>query len=195
MKEIYFATTNQGKVHSLQRDLGKYNISVIQQKIDLIEPRSSDVQEITQAKIQQAYSKIKKPTIVIDAGFYIDNLNGFPRTFVNYALETIGLEGILKLIEGKSRGCEFRDCLAYMDETLEEPKYFITHVRGLLANTQRGAMQNHLWSKLGLIFIPEKCEKTLAEMTYVEYLEWRKISREKNSLGQKLYEWLSAKRE
>lgn len=191
--EIYFATTNQGKVQSLQRDLGKYNISVIQQPIDLIESRSSDVQEIAQAKIQQAYSQIQKPTIVIDAGFYIDDLNGFPRSFVNFSLETIGLEGILKLVEGKSRDCEFRECLAYMDQTLEEPKYFIAHVRGQLADTSRGSMQKHLWSKLGLIFIPEGSEKTLAEMSYDEYLEWRKISREKNSSGQKLYDWISTR--
>jgi XTP/dITP diphosphohydrolase len=191
--EIYFATTNHGKFQSLQRDLGKYDISIIQQPIELIEPRSSDVQEIAQSKIQQAYTKIQKPTIVIDAGFYIYELNGFPRAFVNFSLETIGLEGILKLVENKSRGCEFRECLAYMDQTLEEPKYFITHVKGQLADTQRGSMQKHLWSKLGLIFIPEGSEKTLAEMSYDEHLEWRKISREKDSLGQKLYEWISTR--
>ena len=191
--EIYFATTNHGKVQSLQRDLGKYDISIIQQSIELIEPRSSDIQEIAQSKIQQAYIQIQKPTIVIDAGFYIDELNGFPRAFVNFSLETIGLEGILKLVENKSRGCEFRECLAYMDQTLEEPKYFITHIKGQLADTQRGSMQKHLWSKLGLIFIPEGSKKTLAEMSYDEYLEWRKISREKNSLGQKLYEWISTR--
>src|SRR3989338_4979542 len=191
--EIYFATTNPGKVQSLQRDLGKYDISVIQQPIDLIEPRSNDVQEIAQSKIQQAYAQIKKPTIVIDAGFYIDELNGFPRAFVNFSLETIGLEGILRLVEGKSGGCEFRECLAYMDQTLEEPKYFVAHVRGQLANAPRGSMQKHLWSILGLIFIPEGSEKTLAEMSHDEYLEWREISREKNSLGQKLYDWISTR--
>lgn len=191
--EIYFATTNSGKVQSLQRDLGKYGFTIIQQPIDLVEPRSSDVQEIAQSKIQQAYLQIQKPTMVIDAGFYIDDLNGFPRAFVNFALETIGLDGILKLVEGKSKGCEFRECLAYRDKTLEEPKYFITQVRGQLAESQRGVMQKHLWSKLGLIFIPEGSNKTLAEMLPDEYSAWRKISREKNSLGQKLYDWISTR--
>lgn len=191
--EIYFATTNLGKVQSLRRDLGKYDISVIQQPIELIEPRSSDVQEIAHSKIQQAYSQIQKPTIVIDAGFYIDALNGFPGAFVNFSLETIGLEGILQLVENKARACEFRECLAYMDQSLDEPKYFLTHVRGQLADSERGSMQKHLWSKLGLIFIPEGSEKTLAEMSYNEYLDWRKISREKNSLGQKLYDWISTR--
>jgi len=191
--DIYFATTNQGKVQSIQRDLGKYNISVIHEPINLTEPRSSDVQEIARSKIQQAYAQIQKPTIVIDAGFYIDELNGFPKVFVNFSLETIGLKGILKLVENKSRGCEFRECLAYMDESLDKPKYFIEHVRGQLANAQRGSMQKHLWSKLGLIFIPVGSKKTVAEMSYREYLEWKKIYKEKNSLAQKLYEWLSTR--
>jgi XTP/dITP diphosphohydrolase len=193
--DIYFATTNQGKVQSLQRDLEKYGISVIHTPIELNEPRSSDVQEIASSKIQQAYQKIQKPTIVVDAGFYIDSLNGFPRAFVNFSLETIGLEGILRLTEGKQRGCEFRECLAYLDKKLKEPKYFITHIRGKLAEKKQGSMQKHLWSELGLIFIPEGSEKTLAQMSYSEYLEWRRISREKNSLGQQFYEWLSKKPE
>ena len=56
--EIYFVTSNQGKVQSIQRDLDKFKISAVQYLIDLIEPRSSDVQEITQAKI-----KLNKPML------------------------------------------------------------------------------------------------------------------------------------
>ena len=193
--KVYFATTNQGKVQSLKRDLEGYNISIIQRSIDLIEPRSSDVQEIAQSKILQAYAQIKKPTVVIDAGFYIDELNGFPRAFVNFSLETIGLEGMLKLVQDKKKGCEFRECLAYMDQTLNEPKYFLTNVRGKLADYPRGRMQKHLWSKLSLIFIPEGNKRTLAEMSFKEYLEWEKVLIEKNSLGQKLYDFLSASRD
>lgn len=192
---IYFATTNPGKIHSLQEDLEKYNISLIQQPIELIEPRSSDVKEIAESKIEQAYSKILKPTIVIDAGFYIDELNGFPRAFVNFTLETIGLEGIIKLTEGKYKGCEFRECLAYMDSKLKEPKYFIAHVRGKIVEKEQGTMQKHLWSKLGLIFIPDGSNKTLGEMTYEEYLGWRKVYRDKNSLGKQLGEWISTRQE
>jgi XTP/dITP diphosphohydrolase len=191
--DIYFATTNPGKVESLRRDLEKYDIRIIQQPIDLTEPRSSDVVEIAKSKIEQAYAQIQKPTIVIDAGFYIDDLNGFPKAFVNFALETIGLDGILTLVKGKSRQCEFRECLAYMDETLTEPKYFITHVKGRLSESKRGTMQKHMWSVLGLIFIPDGSDKTLGEMTPAEYSEWRKHSRGKNALGEQLYAWISSR--
>jgi XTP/dITP diphosphohydrolase len=189
--DIYFATTNEGKVHILQKDLGAHGIRVIQRSIDLIEPRSSDVQEIAASKIKQAYALIQKPTVVIDAGFYIDSIHGFPRAFVNFVLETIGVEGILKLVEGKPRGCEFRECLAYMDSTLKEPKYFVMHIRGTLASGERGSMQKHLWSVLGLIFIPDGSDKTLAEMSYDELMAWRTSSQEQYSLGELLHAWLS----
>jgi XTP/dITP diphosphohydrolase len=189
--DIYFATTNLGKVQYLKKDLQKHSINVIQYPIDLIEPRSSDVMDIAKSKIEQAYKEIKKPTVVIDAGFYIDELNGFPGAFVNFSLQTIGTKGILKLIENKKRGCEFRECLAYMDDKLKEPKYFTIRIRGHLADNELGVMQKHLWSELGLIFIPDESTKTLAEMTYDEYLDWKNISKEKNSLGNQLCEWIA----
>lgn len=187
---IHFATTNSGKVKTIQEDLDKYGVVLIQHPLDLIEPRSSDVQEVALEKIKQAYSQIQNPTIVVDAGFYVDDLNGFPGTFVNFSLDSIGLDGILALARDKSRGCEFRECLAYLDESLGEPKYFLSIVRGRLAEAPAGVMQNHLWSTLGLIFIPEGSEKTLAEMSFAEYLEWKETFRKGNSLGQKLYDWI-----
>jgi len=45
---------------------------------------------------------VKKPCIALDTDFRIDELNGFPRAFVNFSLETIGVEGMLKLMEGKA---------------------------------------------------------------------------------------------
>src|SRR3990167_4829261 len=159
--EIYFVTTNNGKIQSLKRDFEKHEISIIQKLINLAEPRSSDVQEIAAAKISEAYHLIQKPTIVLDAGFYIPSLNGFPRAFVNFTLETIGLEGILTLVGGKERDCEFRECLAYMDGTQTEPICFTSAIKGFIAEKPKGKMQNHLWSPLALIFVPPNTGRTL----------------------------------
>lgn len=38
------------------------------------------------------------------------------RAFVNFSLDTIGIKGILKLMENKeNRRCAFNECLAYHD--------------------------------------------------------------------------------
>ena len=188
--KIYFATTNLGKVHTLNRNLKKYGITVTHAPMDLIEPRSSEIQEIALAKINQAYKKIKKPTIVIDSGFYVHALKGFPRAYVNFALETVDLEGILNLVKEKSCECEFRDCLAYMDETLKEPKFFISNFKGSIAKEPRGTLTERMWSRLWLIFIPTGSDKTLAEMSEKDYLAYKKKIGKKDSVGMQLAYWL-----
>ena len=66
--------------------------------------------------VKQAYDLVKRPCIALDTDFRIDELNGFPRAFVNFSLDTIGIDGILKLMEGKkNRKCAFNECLAYYD--------------------------------------------------------------------------------
>ena len=48
--EVYFATTNSGKIQSLQRVLDNYGVFVVQAAIEIPEPRSDDVSEIADGK-------------------------------------------------------------------------------------------------------------------------------------------------
>lgn len=187
--EILYVTTNKGKVQSLSRDLASYNITIRQEAMDIPEPRSSDVEIIAREKARYAFEKLQQPVVVLDAGFYIPSINGFPRAFVNFALETVGIQGILKLIEGKERHCDFRECLAYTDKESSESHLFTAFIRGSVASEPRGHMQPHLWSELALIFVPEGREKTLAEMTSEEYAAlWKSLSIE-TSAGRMFGEW------
>ena len=114
MNEIVFVTHNKGKIASASRQLNGVNFKVFE--YDLEEPRSDDIKEIATAKVKQAYEIVKRPCIALDTDFRIDELNGFPRAFVNFSLETIGVQGILKLMENKkNRKCAFNECLAYHD--------------------------------------------------------------------------------
>jgi XTP/dITP diphosphohydrolase len=88
MKEIIFVTTNKGKIASAQKDLN--NIKVLPIEADLVEPRSDDLKEIAKHKVLQAYEIVKQPCIALDSGFFISELNGFPKAYVNHMLDTIG---------------------------------------------------------------------------------------------------------
>ena len=113
-KEIIFVTHNKGKVKSAEKYFKNIKLSTIDFELD--EPRSDDIKEIATAKVKQAYEIVKRPCIALDTDFRIDELNGFPRAFVNFVLETIGIKGILKLMENKeNRTCSFNECLAYHD--------------------------------------------------------------------------------
>ena len=112
--EIVFVTHNKGKAKSAEKHFKNLKISTFEYELD--EPRSDDIQVIATAKVKQAYEIVKKPCMAMDTDFRIDELNGFPRAFVNFSLETVGINGILKLMEGKeNRKCAFNECLAYFD--------------------------------------------------------------------------------
>ncbi|MCB2299246.1 non-canonical purine NTP pyrophosphatase [Clostridium tagluense] len=162
MKKIIFVTSNKGKIASVQRNLK--NIKVLAYNADLIEPRSDDIKEIAKQKVLQAYKIVKKPCIALDSGFFISELNGFPKAYVNHMLETIGINGVLKLMEGISnRYCEFKSCLAYYDGINLE--FFESKSPGTISESIKGNENENKWSDLWYIFKPEKFNKTLAEFS------------------------------
>ena len=113
-KEIIFVTHNTGKIKSAEKYFKNLKFNTFNYELD--EPRSDDIKEIATAKVKQAYEIVKRPCIALDTDFRIDELNGFPRAFVNFSLETVGIQGILKLMEDKSnRKCAFNEYLAYHD--------------------------------------------------------------------------------
>lgn len=171
-KEIVFVTHNTGKIKSAEKYFKNLKFTTFNYELD--EPRSDDIKEIATAKVKQAYELVKKPCIALDTDFRIDELNGFPRAFVNFSLETIGIEGMLKLMEGKeNRNCCFNECLAYHDG--KEIHYFYGKHPGKLSFEKQGVNRDEKWSDLWYIFKPLGFEKTLAEMTTEEREKRKKV--------------------
>ena len=193
--ELYYATTNKAKVDSLKHYLsgaGATGVEVLMYPKDVHEPRLDDVEAIADMKVLEGFREIRKPVISLDAGFYIPSLNGFPKVFVNFALQTIGIEGILKLLEekkGQERAGIFKDCLAYMENGRQAPLHFYGKDPGMITTAPRGKVQKFHWSPLAAIFIPNGYDKTLAEMTEAEYHEWRAVSPYRTSASRNFAQW------
>ena len=172
MHRISFATTNEGKIKYFNRILSEYGIEVVPSRVEMPEPRSYDVGEIAEAKVRYASSIIKDECIALDSGFFIPALNGFPRTFVNFALDSIGIGGFLKLMDQeKDRRCAFKSCLAYIDKEGSVKKFY-SEAEGTIAIAATGNKPDYAWSDLYRIFIPKDKEKTLSEMSKEEYEDW-----------------------
>ncbi len=172
MSELVFVTTNNGKFHSAERDLAKYGITLVQRNIEIPELRTYDFREIAKLKAVQAFQQVRSPLIVNDAGFFMNAYGGFPRTYVNFALETLGLEGIHKLFNGTDRKCEFRQAVAYLEPGMDAPEIFETHVPGTASMYISDVEKPNQWSPLWRIFVPQGQSKTLADMSDDEYNSW-----------------------
>ncbi len=175
--DITFVTTNDGKAESLRRIFTPKGVSVNQVSLELPEPQLTSLQEIAEHKARYAYEKIGEPVVVQDAGFILKAWNGFPGPFVKFALQTLNIPGLLALVEGRDRGCSFRECLAYYDGTTM--KFFEAIVPGSMSREPRGGWVHDSPTRLWSVFIPEDHYKTIAEMTPGERSEWRE-TRTKN---------------
>lgn len=185
-RQIVFVTSNLGKVKSAKRCLR--DVEVIQYNAELIEPRGDDIREIAKQKVKQAYKIVKKPCIAMDAGFFIEELNGFPRAYVNHTLDTIGIEGILKLMEGKeNRGCEFKECLAYYDGDIINFFEGVTKLK--VSKKARGVDNKRNWSKLSYIVEIEELKKTIAELDDIERDKY--LNKKEQSCFKKFIDWYS----
>lgn len=169
-KQLVFVTHNNGKIESANKYFGG---KVCYKALDCEVPEiRGTLEEIAIAKVMSAYDITNKPTIAVDAGFVIEDLKGYPGPYVNYTLSTIGIDGILRLMEGSDkRECRFVQCLAYYDG-VGEPKVFQGVHEGTMAPEKRGVLSNDDWSELSLIFVPKEeldtGRRTLAELSHEE---------------------------
>jgi len=171
--DIIFVTSNEGKFKTAKEVLSKYNINVIRKGFDFDERRSKDISEIAKNKALQAFKKIKKSLMVEDSGLFIPSLGGFPGTFTNFVLNTIGVEGLLKLLEGKVNKCFFNLALVYCGPN-GEIKVFTYKDHGRLTDKKFEESKENSWSKLFSVYVPEGYNKPLNEMNKEEYKKFKK---------------------
>jgi XTP/dITP diphosphohydrolase len=172
-REIYFVTTNLGKVHSAQKVFSRYGFSVVQKKASIDEPEyTNDPRLIAKAKVVAASKRYKRPVMCEDGGFFVEALGGKPGVKVKGYLEKYGLSGLLNRMRGKrNRRVCFWGVLAYDEPGWKKPVYFESKTHGVLTREPRGTLKPYSWSELHLAFIPDSHKKTLAELSEKEYLK------------------------
>ncbi|MCP8317242.1 MAG: XTP/dITP diphosphatase [archaeon] len=159
-RSLYFATSNKHKFNEAKNVLKNYNINLKMIKRKAEEIQSDDLRKIALHALSKALTIDKSPMIVEDAGLFINALNGFPGPYSSYVHRTLGIDGIIKLMNNKDdREAEFRSVVAFGDSSVM--KTFQGVVRGIISIQPRG--------KLGFgfdpIFIAKGLEKTFSEMS------------------------------
>ena len=186
MKLICFASNNYNKYIEIQSILQKYAIDVSLLRIPLTEIQSNFLIEIAIEKSKSAFRKISKPIIVEDDGLFIDELKGFPGQYSSYAFETIGYDGVLKLlINSKTRTAYFRSVFAFYDGEISQS--FVGEIKGKIAHRASGKGWGY-----DPVFIPDGSKLTFGQL----HQENRKadFSHRAEALG-KFADWYNYKKD
>ncbi len=159
--KVYVVTGNKGKLREFKLLGEELGIEVIQLNIPKIEVQAERLEDIAAISAQLIAPHVRNlgAVFVEDAGLFIKALKGFPGPYSSYVFKTIGVNGVLKLMEGvKDREAIFKSVIALV--TCNHIKLFKGVVKGFIAEKARGS------EGFGFdpIFIPEGHDRTLAEM-------------------------------
>ena len=158
MKSLHFASNNHNKYVEIQSVLQKYSIDVYFSRTILTEIQSNFLIEIAIEKSKSAFEKISMPIIVEDDGLFIDELNGFPGQYSSYSFETIGNDGIIKLlINSKTRIAYFKSVIVFYDGNILQS--FVGERKGKIAHRPMGKGWGY-----DPMFIPDGIDLTFGQL-------------------------------
>lgn len=156
--KVTYVTGNWAKIESAKLLLNPLGIEVEHIKMDTTEIQADTVEEVAMFSAKEASEKLKCAVLKNDTGLFIESLKGFPGVYTHYVGDTIGEDGILKLMEGvEDRRAYFKEALAYC-EYGKDPVVFTSITPGKIAIEKSGT---YGWS-WDFIFIPDEKDKTLA---------------------------------
>jgi XTP/dITP diphosphohydrolase len=164
MKEIFFITSNKGKVQEATEKLRSLGFLVVQKDLGYPEVQADSLEEVAIWGVSHVQKRFDSPFILEDAGLFIDALQGFPGVYSKYVFFTIGLKGILQLLEGvEKREAVFRSVYAYC-EPKKKPLIMIGECKGIISTRKQGTRG----FGYDPIFIPDGAQKTFGDMTVGE---------------------------
>ena len=149
--KITYVTGNWAKIALAKQFLEPLGFEIDNVKMETPEIQADDVIEVSK------YEKLNCPVLKNDSGLFVEGLKGFPGVYSKYVDETLGEDGLLKLMEGiENRKAYFKESLAYCYPG-EEPVVFDCITRGTI-DTKKSGEYGWSWD---FIFIPEGETKTL----------------------------------
>ena len=180
---ITFITGNEHKVKEAENIFKLFGVELEHIDLGYMEPQGT-LEDVARFGAKYACQELNRSVIVEDAGLFIRALNGFPGTYSHYVQDTIGNQGILKLLtDTDDRYAEFRSVIGYCAPN-SEPKTFLGKVEGEIAVEERG----NLGFAFDPLFYVPSVGKTFGELTTDEK---NQFSHRKNSL-EKFIKWYSS---
>jgi XTP/dITP diphosphohydrolase len=138
-KVVFIVTGNIHKFTEARLVLSEFGLSTAMLNVDTVEIQADTIENVAKASAIDAVKKCRLPVIVEDAGLFIKALKGFPGPYSSYFFRTIGLNGVLKLMENvKERRAFFEAVVAFSAPNRKLPKLFGGRIEGRIAEQVKG---------------------------------------------------------
>ncbi|MCW4021839.1 MAG: XTP/dITP diphosphatase [Candidatus Bathyarchaeota archaeon] len=164
-KVVNFVTTNLHKFEEAQNFLENFDITLAKLDIEAVEIQDDHLENIAKYSALDAVKNCGLPVFVEDAGLFIESLKGFPGPYSKFVFQTVGVNGILKLMDRlNDRNAYFKSVICYAALN-QEPICFVGKVEGKICSEIRGE------EGFGYdpIFVPSEGDgRTFAEMSLTE---------------------------
>jgi XTP/dITP diphosphohydrolase len=177
---IVLVTQNKHKLTELKPLFDEFKVPFDTTDLEKLEIRSQNVEEIALTAAKHAHAILNRPVVVDDTGFFVSALNDFPGSYAAYVLQTIGFQGILRLIEGtKDRSARFVTAVAFCDDN--NLKSFIGQMSGTISTDPSGDggfgydpifLPNGLSCTYAQLSLSEKVRISHRTKAFRAFLEW-----------------------
>lgn len=136
--DLIYATINKYKLAGARQTLTGTGINLTMPDKtlpDVPEIQSDDQAAVSVYKALKYYELLKRPLVMMDSDLFIDELGGFPGVYTKYALDTIGIDRIIRLLGDNNRAHTQRTII-YFDG--DKPQTFTLKLHGALLKEPRG---------------------------------------------------------
>jgi XTP/dITP diphosphohydrolase len=156
-------TSNRGKYEEFRSILAPQGYELVRSDADCDEIQADTLEEVVRGCLEQLRQEGLENFVIDDSGLFVNALGGFPGVYSAYALRTIGLEGILRLLERRDdRSAHFECCIGAF---IGGEEFTVTgQSEGTIALTASGT------GGFGFdpIFVPSGYDRTFAEISISE---------------------------
>ncbi len=164
MKKLLFVTSNSGKLLEVQSILQPLGFAVDSINLELTEIQGDQAQ-VAKHKALEARKTVSDSLVVEDTGWYFEAYGNFPGILARQMAQSIGIDGLLKLLEEKSHSAYVLTIAAFLPAGETEPLLFTGKCSGQITQNKTEA---HPRLPYDSIFIPNGGNCTFGQMTQEE---------------------------
>jgi XTP/dITP diphosphohydrolase len=165
MKKIAFVTTNKHKFEEIDAVLREFGIELEHLDVDYPEDKEKEMKEISLEAAKNLANELNKALFVENTGLYFNAYNNFPGAQPKFVYNSLGFDGILKLLEGVDRSAYFKTVVAYCEPD-GEPISFEGIMTGQISDVVYSGDKDAM--PYDHIFIPDNYQKAIVDINMEE---------------------------